>query len=854
MPNNNILSSIFSNFMQIPLDNKLNDTLESLEFKATLAKIDNAIMQNIQKIDDLALRDAAHEFIESELIKIIGSNIQISNEAVIKNFKENHPGVLPHTVESVILDSVNLATNSILNTFSPQQKCIFAKVSDTNDMLRKYLNLHSKPIQPSDNYNMSPIVPPKISNPLVDIWNSILFLENNKTERKLSDLFVKTNFDRILISNADDVLHTHKSPKATRETYKKEQNSPYYIQTLDASTKEYTVPAAIRHYQTDIKNSSNLDEVFSSFISSTNKIFVITGVPGSGKSSLLSYLSNTILANNTNCFFIILSKITYKTNLLTSICSYLDIQPCELEGKILVLDGLDEMLTLDNGDIILANFINDVKNNYIHVKFFITMRENYVDLHNPNSKYLSYYKECIIINLKNFGLIQIIDFHKKYTGEMISHERLDALNSDIDVFGIPLILYIIYSLELDINKDSDKYKLYNKIFSTENGIYDKCNSGTGGYGTSGRHFSIEDKESFHQISQKIAFLMYKNNSLEVSRETISNAIQNCGYTDTSIRNYLYNNYYETNSMQIKFIHKSFYEYFLAEFLFNSIKTIFRDYDTLNEQCHYICNLLLSERINNEVFKHFQSKQKIDEFLRIDEFSIPFSQLVKKIILLGCMHFVTAENTKNILLDEATIFFNLMKLSSIILTNPTHKISWSEDLSIIDRELRNLDFFGYLEPHLLDCLAFTNTDCLSPDISSNISHSIIWVGRVLHSKALVYSNNLIGSYFISSRIYDLRLENLSLCKCDFRNCAIENVSFINSNLSETNFECCSFKNVSFIRATMDASIFLECTMENVTISEEYLSVLLQQKVNFHNLKIYLQNSRKTISYEKYLEGF
>lgn len=94
----------------------------------------------------------------------------------------------------------------------------------------------------------------------------------------------------------------------------------------------------------------------------------------------------------------------------------------------------------------------------------------------------------------------MIDFHYKYTKEMISLERLRVLQQEKTVLGIPLLLYIVYSLNIDLMNEHDKYRLYQKIFSIQNGIYDKCNTGDGGYDIVGKKFTIEDKESFHAIA------------------------------------------------------------------------------------------------------------------------------------------------------------------------------------------------------------------------------------------------------------------------------------------------------------------------------------------------------------------
>ena len=47
-----------------------------------------------------------------------------------------------------------------------------------------------------------------------------------------------------------------------------EKKSKYYWQVLNGNIEEYTVEAALRHYEEDIDKSSNLDDVLLDFVQS----------------------------------------------------------------------------------------------------------------------------------------------------------------------------------------------------------------------------------------------------------------------------------------------------------------------------------------------------------------------------------------------------------------------------------------------------------------------------------------------------------------------------------------------------------------------------------------------------------
>ena len=847
----NIISDLFWGYISSCVEDKIDEQ----RFKRQVLKIDKKLDDYMEAVDDLILREQIQQFIRGELLKIIGTDYEISEEIIIRKFQTKYKGYIPNDIKKIIIQSLNMIVDEMFEIFSPEQRVILSVCIENNKMLNQLISIKQKDRKvqaprclESKNENKED------TNSFKKVWNSELFLEGEKDKKKLLDVFVKTNFERIIISRIENCKRDRKRNNEKHEVEKRdiEKKSKYYWQVLNGNIEEYTVEAALRHYEEDIDKSSNLDDVLLDFVQSNNKVCIIMGQPGSGKSSLLAYLAGDFFENRKDCLFVILSKVTYKESLLQSICYYLKMTPEQLENKNIILDGFDEMVVLENVEKIFANFINDVKNQYIQVKFFITTRENYIDI--LNADFLLYYKECTIIRLKNFGLIQMIDFHKKYKKEIISYERLKALNMEKEVFGIPLILYIIYSLELDINKDTDKYMLYNKIFSTENGIYDKCNSGTGGYGTRGRKLSIEDKESFHRISQKIAFLMYTSGTLEVSHEDVEQSIKGCGYTEMSLKNYLHNNYYEKNmNMQIKFKHKSFYEYFLAEYLFNYIVEVLCEDNSIEQQCQSICELLVIGRIEDEVFKHFNSKKNFEKVISIEEFSPMLSKCVEKIILYGGMHFVNSCIEANVLRGEANIFFNIMKISKIILADEEDKIAWSEELRLITNEMNNLQLFDYLEPHLIDSILLPNIELQLVNMSYENVECLkkgIWMGRMIASQTL--SNiNMTGSYLGCSIMSKCRFERSTFCDSDFRNSFLTDVSFINSNLLGADFQNCIFQNVAFIRVKIEKVTFKGSIMKNVIFDEECLPLLKEQGVDLDNIIVYCLKTRKEMLYQEYV---
>lgn len=348
--------------------------------------------------------------------------------------------------------------------------------------------------------------------------------------------------------------------------------------------------------------------------------------------------------------------------------------------------------------------------------------------------------------------------------------------------------------------------------------------------------------------------MYTSGTLEVSHEDVEQSIKGCGYTEMSLKNYLHNNYYEKNmNMQIKFKHKSFYEYFLAEYLFNYIVEVLCEDNSIEQQCQSICELLVIGRIEEEVFKHFNSKKNFEKVISIEEFSPMLSKCVEKIILYGGMHFVNSCIEANVLRGEANIFFNIMKISKIILADEEDKIAWSEELRLITNEMNNLQLFDYLEPHLIDSILLPNIELQLVNMSYENVECLkkgIWMGRMIASQTL--SNiNMTGSYLGCSIMSKCRFERSTFCDSDFRNSFLTDVSFINSNLLGADFQNCIFQNVAFIRVKIEKVTFKGSIMKNVIFDEECLPLLKEQGVDLDNIIVYCLKTRKEMLYQEYV---
>ena len=133
---------------------------------------------------------------------------------------------------------------------------------------------------------------------------------------------------------------------------------------------------------------------------------LITGVPGIGKSSVTSWIANEYKDNEN---VVILRFRDWKrqeleNGLLYAIFDRLNGEYEELEEKILILDGFDELKILDTRDTLLNNFVENIKD-FENFKCIITSRPAYI-----NSTYFNN-----VFGLREFDISKIDIFYKIIT-------------------------------------------------------------------------------------------------------------------------------------------------------------------------------------------------------------------------------------------------------------------------------------------------------------------------------------------------------------------------------------------------------------------------------------------------------
>ena len=378
-------------------------------------------------------------------------------------------------------------------------------------------------------------------------------------------------------------------------------------------------------------------------------------------------------------------------------------------------------------------------------------------------------------------------------------------------------------------------------------------------------FTIEDKESFHAIAQEIAYEMLLKNTLMIAQSDIESQIKESKYTERSIQCYLYNNFYERVDKKISFIHKSFYEYFLAEYIGNRLTEIYFDNKSEDEKYRLMCNLFCIRDMEEEVYEHLFIKLEDQSYIGSDVYRRFLSEyIVFAIYNGGCCN---KREKLELLKVQAIMFFNIFKFCAVVSKIRDKYFIDDREIELpimqvrnIGNEIVNIEQQGYLKPRLLDGIYFTGS--LTEEINLkilgfkrdnvniiNIRNNIM-IGTKITCMNFINSN-LNGMYFLFSIIENCRFEGSDLRNCDFRGCEISRTQFTNGRFENTNFRYAILQDVTFRGTGLAGTDFSNSILDMVEFDEDNVGVITDASIQKSHIRVFVKKTRKSITYEEYM---
>lgn len=506
---------------------------------------------------------------------------------------------------------------------------------------------------------------------------------DEETHKKLDYLIEKQNGKEIqgvkylvkspIVNRADEYAQRWSKNVFLNNFNKRDKNAGVNIK-LQEIYPEKNLP----HYKwkSDDEESADLKELLREYIvdNDEKKMLLILGQAGIGKSTLITWIMANLVEKKENIlvyqFASDLGNVNWQdNNILDEIFATIDLGYNELEGKTLILDGFDEIYVKENRESILHKLNQELEKKIFFKTFsiIITCRENYVKKAGLEGieyiTLLAWYEDQI----RSFCEVYEEAIISKFSDSMVNKNlevKIGKIIEKKDIMGIPLILYMVLALNVDVERSSSTADIYDQVFSLKKGgIYDR------GYDIEHRINAPEIKRHIHHISQKIAFWMFENNSNEaiVSQEKFveicEDEMKELGkkgedlQRDTLIGNFFQIKHCEGKGTdELQFVHRSIYEYFVAEYFYESIHRLASKEDIAGK----LGELLKDGRLSGQILEFVKYK-----FDNIVEYSI--SEITKEvfnIMLRDGMTYHVGTSYRNVIEREMNIFINMLEVISL----------------------------------------------------------------------------------------------------------------------------------------------------------------------------------------------
>ncbi len=593
---------------------------------------------------------------------------------------------------------------------------------------------------------------------------------------------------------------------------------------VNIKLKDIYIEKHLPHYvwKADNEPLDDLKDLLSEYIvdNDDRKMLLILGQPGIGKSTLITWIMANLVEKKDNIYVYQLASDLKKINwlgddILCEILKTLKLKYDELENKTLILDGFDEVYVKGDRERILYKMNQELeKKNYLkEFSLIITCRENYVNKVELDG--IEY------ITLQAWDEEQIKSFCKKYeeknirksltTGvNIISENIINKILKKSDIFGIPLILYMVLALNVDIERSSSTVDIYDQIFSLKKGgIYDRC------YDVEHRINSPEIKKHIHQISQRIAFWIFENKADEAFisqkkfEEICENEMRQSGEKSEEIqRDALIGNFFKLKHCEgkgtdeLQFVHRSIYEYFVAVYFFESLNNL----KTKEEVAGKLGELLKYGRLSEQILEFIKYK-----FDNMKEYKLSdITREIFTIMLRDGMTYYVEGKYMNIIVREMNIFSNMLNI--VHLWNP--KLGKLDDivfyLQYNHRNTLNLIGANLSEANL------SGADLIRADLSeANLSGADLI--RADLSGAHLFRADLSGADLIRADLSGAHLGGANLSGANLSGADLSEANLSVANLSEANLI-----GANLIEANLSGADLIRADLSGADLSKANLS--------------------------------
>lgn len=695
-----------------------------------------------------------------------------------------------------------------------------ARIEERQDKQEIQLASHETRIRYQE--EQSQRTPPKISelsNSYLLKWDSSLFLDKDKT---LSQVYQLPNYQTNDYWNDEDV---------------------------DEDTERYDDLDV--QLQDTLFNCNNLK----------TRMLVVLGHPGSGKSTLITYLLNSFLLDPKRTVrvyrFSGFESINWNNNpenIPQLMLNDMGLVKSDLSNSILILDGLDEVQMHSNHEEFL-NYLYQQWANSKEIKRFsmiVTCRRNRINcIEDLQMRY---------ILLSSLDEMQIEQFASGYWGKEISEfdpkqmalvARINSSSRHLrNVLGIPLILYMALALEIDLSDGTGLCDIYEHIFSIKNEKnsiyyrrYDKTHPIT----------SVE-AEKIQEFSKEVARLIWEFSPAEgaVDKEKYEPIARKIASdNEDGLRELLVGQYFMEgkDGCQLLFVHRSMYEYFIALSIYDSINEMIAS--TFAPAVLYSKVPFSGGNCELSTFANIFGLQNLTDYPEIQDFLLHMLQKKRLGNQTWWQAFFSSflnnglSNAANSrpkggptgLNEELNRFYNLIWLTREQLEaygeSAPHLLSddLCESIYLRIPYSGKKDLQGiYLEGIELMGYDFTEAQLEGANLSEGVLNRANFCEANLkeadlHSAEIEQATfsfaSLRGANFRNARLKDAQFENADLRYADFSGADLSGADFSHADLSCAVFSGATLFNANFSDVVIENNNFDRANMTGAILTKQHL---------------------------------
>lgn len=691
---------------------------------------------------------------------------------------------------------------------------------------------------------------------------------DKETHKKLDYLIEKENgkeiqdakyFVKTLIENRADEYAQRWNKNVFLNNFNEEDENA----GVNIKLSEIYIEKCLPHYiwRTNNQSKDTLKNFLAKYIININekKMLLILGQAGIGKSTLITWIIANLVEKKENIlvyqYAADLNNIDwYSENILEGIFTTFGLKKSELEGKSLILDGFDEIYVKGDRERILHR-LNQELEKKIHLKKFsliITSRKNYLEETELNG--IEY------ITLQAWDEKQIRSFCKNYEKMIVGKDlardnrnlemKIGKIIENKDIMGIPLILYMVLALNIDVEKSSSTVYIYDQVFSLKKGgIYDR------GYDIEHRINTPQIKRHIHHISQRIAFWMFENNadkaiiSQEKFEEICKNEMKESRekgedlQRDTLIGNFFQIKHCEGKGTdELQFVHRSIYEYFTVIFFFESLHRL----KAIEAVAGKLGEMLKDGHLSEQMLEFI--KFKFDNIKGYDLSDV--TREVFYIMLRDGMTYYTKERYKNVIKQERNIFSNILKIVGL----------WNSVLGKIDNKIiiylqcnreMKLNLKGiYLDMKKADlsrvylCGAKLSGANLN---GANLSGADLCGADLREAK--LSGVDLSGADLVVAHLNEADLKGANLSGAILDGAELSGADLDGADLREADFSQAKLDGAKLSGAKLNRANLNEANLNKTIFSEEQVK-MLYEVYDLSKSNVLLSETNEILSYKKY----